>query len=507
MNHFSELKLSSALQGNLSRHGFHTPTPVQAQSIPPALSGRDLVATAQTGTGKTLAFALPLVERLQQAKPGAKRAIRAVVLCPTRELALQINDTFTKLIAGTSSRLAVAVGGMSEGRQLNAIQQGAQVLIATPGRLCDFLDRRLVNLSQVEAVVLDEADRMLDMGFLPSLKRILQELPAQRQTMLFSATIEKSVAHLVDSYVKDAVRVSIGATTKPGDGVDLHRYELASDRKLAMLAQLLKEDPSGAFLVFARTKHGTDRLAKNLQRAGFKAARIHGDRTQGQRNQALASFKDGSHRILVATDVAARGIHVDNIAHVVNFDMPQSAEDFIHRVGRTGRAGARGVASTFSTREERSDVKQIERLLKVKLTERQVPEGLAPPEMRSLPEEVETARPIRSSVPPPAQQRRFSSFRKPAGSSAPSSRPHSKSGSGSSFGKSGGSGSFSKSGSSSPFGKSSSGSGKGKPSSRPHGSSSPGGGSKLDPNSSEPTARSFVPRDRGNSSRGRRAAF
>lgn len=498
MNHFSELKLSSALQGNLSRHGFHTPTPVQAQSIPPALSGRDVVATAQTGTGKTLAFALPLIERLQQAlaKPGAKRAIRAVVLCPTRELALQINDTFTKLIGGTSIRVAVAVGGMSEGRQLNSIQQGAQVLIATPGRLCDFLDRRLVNLSQVEVVVLDEADRMLDMGFLPSLKMILQELPAQRQTMLFSATIEKSVAHLVDSYVKDAVRISIGATTKPGDGVDLHRYELATDRKLAMLAQLLKEDPSGAFLVFARTKHGTDRLAKNLQRAGFKAARIHGDRTQGQRNQALASFKDGSHRILVATDVAARGIHVDNIAHVVNFDMPQSPEDFIHRVGRTGRAGARGVASTFSTREERSDVKQIERMLKVKLTERQVPEGLAPPEMRDLPEEAETARPTRSSAPPPQQQRRFGSFGKSAGSSSSSPRPHSKSSSGSSFSKSSG-----------PFSKSASGSGKGKPSSRPHGSSSPGGGSKSGPSSGKPAARSFAPRDRGNSSRSRRAAF
>ncbi|MCC6536221.1 MAG: DEAD/DEAH box helicase, partial [Bryobacterales bacterium] len=447
MNHFSELKLSSALQGNLSRHGFHTPTPVQAQSIPPALTGRDVVATAQTGTGKTLAFALPLIERLQQAKPGAKRAIRAVVLCPTRELALQINDTFAKLVGGTPIRLAVAVGGMSEGRQLNAIQMGAQVLIATPGRLCDFLDRRLVNLGQVEAVVLDEADRMLDMGFLPSLKMIQEHLPAERQTMLFSATIEKSVAHLVESYVKDAVRISIGATTKPGDGVDLHRYELATDRKLAMLAQLLKEDPAGAFLVFARTKHGTDRLAKNLQRAGFKAARIHGDRTQGQRNQALASFKDGSHRVLVATDVAARGIHVDNIAHVVNFDMPQSPEDFIHRVGRTGRAGSRGVASTFSTREERSDVKQIERVLKVKLTERQVPEGLTPPEMRDVPEETPVARPTRSSTPPPAP-RRFGSFSKPAGSGAPSSsssssgRPHSKSGSGSSFSKSGSGSSF-----------------------------------------------------------------
>ncbi len=376
MNNFSELNLSSALQSNLSQHGFVTPTPVQAKSIPPALEGQDVVATAQTGTGKTLAFALPLIQKLaSERKPG--KAVRALILTPTRELALQIHETFVKLTAGTGIRSAVVVGGMSEGRQLSAIQQGAQVVIATPGRLCDFIDRRLVKLNAAEVVVLDEADRMLDMGFLPSLQQILKELPMARQTLLFSATIEKSVAHLVNSYVKNPVRVTIGTATKPVDSVDLHLYEVEQDRKLDLLAQLLTDDKYGAFLVFARTKHGTDRLAKNLGRAGIRVARIHGDRTQGQRNQALSGFKDGSHRVLVATDVAARGIHVDNIAHVVNYDLPQVPEDFIHRVGRTGRAGLRGVSSTFSTRAERNEIRRIERALSVRLVQRDVPAGLA----------------------------------------------------------------------------------------------------------------------------------
>lgn len=375
MKDFSQLNLVSALQSNLKRHGFVTPTPVQAQSIPPALEGRDVVATAQTGTGKTLAFALPIVQALG-AKAARDRTVKAVILSPTRELAIQISEVLNKLSAGMGLETAVVVGGIDEGRQLKALRRGAQIVVATPGRICDFIERRLINLSTVEAVVLDEADRMLDMGFLPALKSILNELPARRQTLLFSATIEKSVAHLVESYVKNPARVSIGSSTKPAELVDLHVYEVEQDHKLALLAHLLKEE-AGAFLVFARTKHGTDRLAKNLARAGIDAARIHGDRTQGQRNQALKGFKDGTHRVLVATDVAARGIHVDDIAHVVNFDLPQVPEDFIHRVGRTGRAGARGKASTFSTRGERNEIRRIERALNVKLAPMAVPAGLA----------------------------------------------------------------------------------------------------------------------------------
>jgi ATP-dependent RNA helicase RhlE len=373
MNDFSEMNLCSALQSNLAKHGFVKPTPVQARAIPPALAGHDVVATAQTGTGKTLGFALPLLQFLAgKSATGTK----VMVLSPTRELAIQINETFTKLAAGTGILSTVVVGGMDEGRQLRSIRRGAQVMIATPGRLCDFLDRKLVDLRGIQTVVLDEADRMLDMGFLPSIRAILKELPASRQTLLFSATIEKSVAHLIEAHVRNPVRVTIGITTKPVEQVDLHVYEVEQNRKLNLLAQLMRDEP-GAFLVFARTRHGADRLAKSLGRFGLKAARIHGDRTQGQRNQAMAGFKDGTYRVLVATDVAARGIHVDNIAQVVNYDLPQVPEDFIHRVGRTGRAGARGTASTFATLSERGEIKRIERELKIRLLKREVPANLA----------------------------------------------------------------------------------------------------------------------------------
>lgn len=378
MNLFSELNLSSVLQSNLKTHNLITPTPVQAVAIPAVLAGRDVVATAQTGTGKTLAFALPLLQRLA-AQTKRARHIQVVVLSPTRELAIQIDETFNKVAAGTGLYTAVVVGGVDENKQLKQIRRGSQIVIATPGRLCDFLERRLVDLTHVEAIVLDEADRMLDMGFLPALRMILDRVPDSRQTLLFSATIEPSVAHLIRDYVKDPVRVAIGAVTKPAEQVDLHLYEVEHERKLGLLTHLLSQQ-TGATLVFARTKRGTDRLAKNLSSGGVRAARIHGDRTQSQRNQALAGFKDGSYNVLVATDVAARGIHVDGIAHVINYDLPQVPEDFIHRVGRTGRAGARGVASTFSLPSERGDIKRIERALSVRLALRPVPERLHVPE-------------------------------------------------------------------------------------------------------------------------------
>jgi len=367
----------------LARNGFTDPTPVQAQAIEPALAGRDLVATAQTGTGKTLAFVLPILHRLSQQpkRPG----IRALVLSPTRELAIQTHEVFAKMALGTGIPAAVAVGGLSEKPQLQAIRK-AQVLIATPGRLYDFLGRRLVDVRETQLLVLDEADRMLDMGFLPTIQRILAALPADRQTMFFSATIESSVKHLVEEHVRDAVRIEVGSTTKPVEQVDLHLYEVEQDGKLGLLEKMLRQE-QGTFLVFARTKRGAERLSMKLAREGVKSAAIHGDRSQNQRNQALRGFQNGSYRVLVATDVAARGIHVEGIAHVVNYDLPQVPEDFIHRVGRTARAGARGTASTFATRSERSDVALIERTLATRLVRRPVsddPPSLRLPERRVL---------------------------------------------------------------------------------------------------------------------------
>lgn len=374
MNLFSELTLDPSLHENLSRNLFVKPTPVQAQSIPVALEGQDLVATAQTGTGKTLAFLLPIMQGLiterDKAEKRAPLPIRALILSPTRELAIQIADTFSKLSPNTGLRAAVVVGGLSEQTQLSAIRRGVQIVIATPGRLEDFLKRKLIDLRTVSTVVLDEADRMLDMGFLPAIEKILSALPKSRQSLFFSATMEKDVERLIARHSNNPVRIAIGGSSnRTPDEVDLHFYEVENDLKVGLLQHMLNEE-SGSFLVFARTKHGTDRLAKRLSASGTKAVAMHGNRTQNQRNQALAGFRDGRYRVLVATDVAARGIHVDSVAHVVNFDLPQGPDDFIHRVGRTGRAGQRGSASTFVSRSERGEVRRIERECRVKLIRR-----------------------------------------------------------------------------------------------------------------------------------------
>jgi ATP-dependent RNA helicase RhlE len=401
MKSFSEFPLSALLKSNLVKNGFKEPTPVQAQSIEPALEGRDVVATAQTGTGKTLAFVLPIIHLL--ANEPARGGIRAVILSPTRELALQIDETFGRMAAGSSVRAAVVIGGVGENSQLQSIRKGAQVLIATPGRLYDFLSRGLIALGNVRILVLDEADRMLDMGFLPTITRIMAAIPPTRQTLFFSATIESSVKHLVETHVRNAVRVEVGSTTKPVDTIDLHLYEVEPDRKLGLL-QMMLHDEQGSFLVFARTKHGADRLAKKLSRDGFKTAAIHGDRSQNQRTQALRGFQDGYYRVLVATDIAARGIHVEGISHVVNYDLPQVPEDFIHRVGRTGRAGAGGTASTFATRSERADIAHIERILATRLVRRQVSPDVGR-EQKTIAPVVE----IPSGTPRP-QQRHVRSF-------------------------------------------------------------------------------------------------
>jgi ATP-dependent RNA helicase RhlE len=375
MNTFSELSLSAAIHHNLARNGFVVPTPVQAQAIPPALAGQDCVGTAQTGTGKTLAFVLPILQTLST-KPTSKK-IEALILSPTRELAIQIQETFALMSTGMNIRSVLVVGGLSERPQLDALRKGAQIVIATPGRLEDFVRRGLVKLDAAGILVLDEADRMLDMGFLPAIERIVADLPTQRQNLFFSATIEKSVAHLINKYTRNPARVTIGNTTTSSGQVDLHLYEIEHDRKLDLLHHMLGRE-TGSFLVFARTKHGTDKLAKRLSRAGIKTACMHGDRSQNQRNQALEGFRKGYYRVLVATDVAARGIHVDDVAHVVNYDLPQVAEDFIHRVGRTGRAGRRGTAWTFTSKSERGDIRKIEAALKTKMVRLEVAKDLAP---------------------------------------------------------------------------------------------------------------------------------
>jgi ATP-dependent RNA helicase RhlE len=356
---FSELNLSPVLQQQLATANFVIPTPVQAGAIPPAMEGRDVLATAQTGTGKTLSFLIPLIERMPKNVKGAS----ALVLLPTRELAMQVLEHYRHLTQARGTA-ALVCGGLAEGPQLDAIRSGARLIVATPGRLEDYLQRRLVNLSGIRMLVLDEVDRMLDMGFKPSIKRITAALPADRQTLCYSATLSPEIRDVARDYLKNPIRVEIGSVLKPSPNVELRSFEVPTDKKQELLEHLLGSQ-DGSFLVFVRTKHGADRVARRLVRSGHSATPIHGDRSQSQRNAALRSFAQGHHRVLVATDVAARGIDVADVAHVVNFDMPKEAEDFVHRVGRTGRASARGIASTFAAPDEASALRKIERILAI----------------------------------------------------------------------------------------------------------------------------------------------
>jgi ATP-dependent RNA helicase RhlE len=368
MSHFSEMPLSAVVQQKLAAAHFVTPTPVQDQAIPHALLGKDVLATAQTGTGKTLAFLIPILERLLA---GKGRAVEALVLVPTRELAMQVSEQYEQLRSKALPPAALVIGGLPENRQIRALRAGARLVVATPGRLEDFLGRRLVDLRQVNILVLDEADRMLDMGFLPSIRRITVALPTQRQTMCFSATLEASVAGLVNDYMRSPVRVAVGSTLKPAADVELHAFEVATREKGTVLRHLLQEE-QGRSLIFARTKRGAERLAKDLSREGYAAAMIHGDRSQSQRTSALAGFDEGRYNVLVATDVASRGIHVRDVAHVINYDLPNMPEDFIHRVGRTGRAGALGRATTLVSGGEIVELRRIERALKLQIARKQI---------------------------------------------------------------------------------------------------------------------------------------
>lgn len=359
LKRFSELELTLALQKQLAEANFVHPTPVQAAAIPPALEGRDVLATAQTGTGKTLSFLIPLIERM----PANSKGPAALVLLPTRELAMQVLEAWRNLARNKTSA-ALVCGGMAEGPQLEAIRRGPRLIVATPGRLEDYLSRRLVNLGSVRMLVLDEVDRMLDMGFKPAIRRIASNLPNDRQTLCYSATLSAEIREVAQAYLNDPVRVEIGSVLKPSPNVDLRTFEVPGDKKQELLEHLLSSH-GGSFLVFVRTKHGADRVARRLKRAGHSATQIHGDRSQSQRSAALRSFAEGQHRVLVATDVAARGIDVADVAHVVNYDMPKEAEDFVHRVGRTGRASSRGIASTFAAPDEAQALRKLERALAI----------------------------------------------------------------------------------------------------------------------------------------------
>ncbi|HEY3769970.1 MAG TPA: DEAD/DEAH box helicase [Candidatus Angelobacter sp.] len=386
---FKELPISPYLQDRLKSSNFVTPTEVQNAAIPHAANGKDVVATAQTGTGKTLAFLVPVMDKLmlqKESRPGA------LVLVPTRELALQIGKQYEQLRGKKLPAAALLIGGVAEGAQIRAMRAGAKLVIATPGRFEDLLDRELISLDGVKTLILDEVDRMLDMGFIPAIRRIVSQLPRQRQTLCFSATLEPSVEHLIHDYVRGPVRLSFGSTKKASESVELTAYEVHTDQKLSLLKRLLTEQ-SGRTLIFVRTKRATDRVAEKLKRQGMDVGVLHGDRSQSQRNSALTAFQHGKSRVLVATDVASRGIHVDDIAQVINYDLPAIPEDFIHRVGRTGRAGATGSAVTFFSSSERSDLARLERTLQLKMRRERADSDLTREE-RAMPVDVSSLTPV-----------------------------------------------------------------------------------------------------------------
>jgi ATP-dependent RNA helicase RhlE len=387
MTTFESLGLSAPLLRALAAEGYTVPTPIQAKAIPHVLAGRDLFGCAQTGTGKTAAFALPLIERmLADRRAAAPRRCRTLVLAPTRELASQIHESFRAYGRHAGLKAAVIFGGVSQRPQSAALMKGVDVVIATPGRLLDLVGQRLVDLRAVEFLVLDEADRMLDMGFIHDMKRIVAMLPRDRQTLFFSATLPAEVRELASSMLDDPLEVKTTPQATPAETVSQSVFFVAKSEKRATLVKLLREEATGRVIVFTRTKHGADKLHRDLDKAGITAAAIHGNKSQNQRERALAAFKSQRPPVLIATDIAARGIDVDQVTHVVNFELPHEPETYVHRIGRTGRAGQTGVAISLCDNEERSRLLAIERLLR-----RSIPQRNAPP-AGPIPEPAEPAR-------------------------------------------------------------------------------------------------------------------
>ncbi len=370
---FHQLSIHPTILKALAQQQYVTPTPIQTKAIPPALSGRDLLGCAQTGTGKTAAFAVPILQRLhsQEVPMPGRRPIRALILTPTRELALQIYESFLAYGRYTGLRAAVIFGGVAQGPQEQNLRRGVDILVATPGRLNDLIGQGLVNLSQVEVLTLDEADRMLDMGFIHDVKRILQKTPAHKQTLFFSATMPKEIADLSDSLLRDPVKVDVAPAAQTVDLIAQSVYFVDKVNKRSLLLHLLRDRSIQSALVFTRTKHGADRVVRELQRGNVNAQAIHGDKSQASRQQALNGFKNKTIRVLVATDIAARGIDIDELSHVINFDLPDMPETYVHRIGRTGRAGHTGIALSFCDIEEKEKLRAIEKLIgrKVPVTE------------------------------------------------------------------------------------------------------------------------------------------
>jgi len=361
---FSELSLHPSLLASTRALGFEQPTPIQAAAIPSAIAGEDILACAETGSGKTAAFGIPILQRLL---PGPRGRARALVLAPTRELAIQIAADLADLADGTGLRAAAVFGGVGMQPQRAVFERGIELIVATPGRLLDHMTHAYARLASLEILVLDEADRMLDMGFLPSVRRVLRQLPAKRQTLFFSATFPPEIAGLTREILRDPVELRLGGRARPVAAVTQKAYPVRAELKAPLLAELLERGAIRDALVFTRTKHRADRLATWLARRGVAAERIHGNRSQSQRTQALEGFKCGRYRVLVATDIAARGIDVEKLGHVVNFDVPQLAADYVHRVGRTGRARASGDALTLVSPEEQQEFARIERALGVRV--------------------------------------------------------------------------------------------------------------------------------------------
>ncbi len=355
---FAALNLHSAFLRAVEALGFTTPTPIQRDAIPPVLAGRDVVACAMTGSGKTAAFLLPIAQRLMDKPRGA---VRALVIAPTRELAAQIEADLRDLARFTPVKGAAVFGGVGMGPQETAFRRGVDIIVATPGRLLDHMQHPYVRLDALEVLVLDEADRMLDMGFLPDIRRILGKLPKQRQTLLFSATMPAPIAALAREFLRNPVPINQERQAAPATGITHSVYPVSQDLKGGLLSALLQREDMRSVLVFTRTKHRANRLAEQLAKRGVSTDRIHGNRSQAQRTHALEGFKRGKYRVLVATDIAARGIDIDELSHVVNFDVPNVADDYIHRAGRTARAGAVGEAITFVAPDEMGDLKAIER--------------------------------------------------------------------------------------------------------------------------------------------------